>query len=439
MSNTWISRDDVFAALEMHVVLDHYGIKSGRGSSFRIHCPFHEDERPSCSINPKAMVFNCFGCDSKGNVLDFIGEMEDLDPASEFRAVLETAVEILGHNPSKKTGKKNGNKNHQKSSKKEVAKKQKHSRQQLKDDAEEEDCNEEFEADSSVINATNTSRAVAKNHQSNKQKRKMKNRNRDDGSNIETSGADFVEDIDADALPNKILEGPAFPLKLDVSHPYLKQRGFSQRLLKEFGIGFETRKSALMAGRICFPIHNKNGALVAYCGRWANDENFVGHKGLKQDRYKLPTGFKKQLELYNLHRVTAKFPEAKTIILVEGFWSVLRLHSLTSSVKGKTKVKLKAKTNIKTNTKSKSLVTGIPTVGLMGLTISKPQIELLKDAGFENIVVMLDGDEEGRKATQRLVSELSKDFFVKDANLPQGGKPDDVAKEQLMPYMQAQD
>lgn len=429
MSNTWISRDDVFAALEMHAVLDHYGIRSGRGSSFRIHCPFHDDERPSCSINPKAKVFNCFSCDSKGNVLDFIGEMEDLDPASEFRAVLVTAVEILGHNPSKKTGKKTGKKNTEKT----FAKKQKHSSRQLKDDAEEEH-DEEPEADSTLINETNSSRTTAKNHQSNKQKRKVRNRKLDDGTNIENA-----KDTDADVLPNKILEGPAFPLKLDVSHPYLKQRGFSQRLLKEFGIGFETRKSALMAGRICFPIHNKNGALVAYCGRWANDENFVDHKGQKQDRYKLPTGFKKQLELYNLHRVTAKFPDAKTIILVEGFWSVLRLHSLTRSVKGKTKVKLKAKTNIKTNTKSKPLVTGIPTVGLMGLTISMPQIELLKERGFENIVVMLDGDEEGRKATQRLVCELSKYFFVKDANLPDGSKPDDVAKEHFIPYMQAQD
>lgn len=434
MSNTWISRDDVFAALEMHAVLDHYGIRSGRGSSFRIHCPFHDDERPSCSINPKAKVFNCFSCDSKGNVLDFIGEMEDLDPASEFRAVLETAVEILGHNPSQKNGKKTCKKNHKKSTENTVAKKQKRSGKPLKDEAEEEGLNEELEADSTLINETSSSRTAAKSHQSNKQKRKVRNRKLDDGTNIENA-----KDTDADVLPNKILEGPAFPLKLDVSHPYLKQRGFSQRLLKEFGIGFETRKSALMAGRICFPIHNKNGALVAYCGRWANDEDFVDDKGQKQDRYKLPTGFKKQLELYNLHRVTANFPYAKTIILVEGFWSVLRLHSLTRSVKGKAKVKLKAKTNIKTNTKSKPLVTGIPTVGLMGLTISMPQIELLKERGFENIVVMLDGDEEGRKATQRLVCELSKYFFVKDANLPEGSKPDDVAKEYLLPYMQVQD
>lgn len=430
MSNTWISRDDVFAALEMHVVLDHYGIKSGRGSSFRIHCPFHDDERPSCSINPKAKVFNCFGCDSKGNVLDFIGEMEGLDPASEFRAVLEAAVEILGHNPSKKNGKK-------------IGKKQKRSAKPLKDEAEEEHDDDELDADSTLINEASASTKTAKNHQSTKQKRKVKNRKRDDGSNIENAKTDFYEGNDegddADIPPNKILEGPAFPLKLDVSHPYLKQRGFSQRLLKEFGIGFETRKSALMAGRICFPIHNKNGSLVAYSGRWANDEDFVDDKGQKQDRYKLPTGFKKQLELYNLHRVTAKFADAKTIILVEGFWSVLRLHSLTRSVKGKTRVKLKAKPSAKTNTKSKSLITGIPTVGLMGLTISMAQIALLKEAGFENIVVMLDGDEEGRKATQKLVSELSKHFFVKDANLSEDSKPDDVAKEYIMPYMQAQD
>ena len=62
----------------------------------------------------------------------------------------------------------------------------------------------------------------------------------------------------------------------------------------------------------------KDGELIAHSGRWASDE-------LPEDvpRYLLPKGFEKSKVLHNLHRVLEKGSD--TVVIVEGFWSVLRL------------------------------------------------------------------------------------------------------------------
>ena len=93
-----------------------------------------------------------------------------------------------------------------------------------------------------------------------------------------------------------------------------------------------------MLGRICVPIHNATGELVAYAGRWPGDPP----EGT--ERWLLPPGFHKALELWNLHRVK----HCKHLVVVEGFFDAIRLHSLR-----------------------------VPAVALMGSSISEEQVALL--------------------------------------------------------------
>ncbi len=376
MATEWISRDCVVAALDMCAVLAHYDIEAGRGTSFRICCPFHEDERPSCSINPEAKVFNCFACGEQGNVLDFIAGMEDLDPKAEFRAVLEKGIEIIGHNPTPQKGKRRKKADAKTGSKKGGKKsKQKSTNQSDKEASKQADNIEQ--------------RAAPK-----KSKKKSK-----PGRSDQPDGSLELE-------ANSVLEGPAFPLKLEAKHPWLdaqlKRIGVNRSVAAEFGIGFETRSNALMANRICFPIHNAEGDLVAYSGRWASDDGdsegrFFAENGREQPRYRLPKGFQKQLELYNWHRVLEQFEDTTSIVLVEGFWSVLRLQAHA-----------------------------IPSVALMGISISDAQIRLLLEGGIRSVIVIMDGDEEGQAAQSALVPKLSSYFFTRSIRLSNGIKPDEV-------------
>jgi DNA primase len=92
-------------------------------------------------------------------------------------------------------------------------------------------------------------------------------------------------------------DGPNKPLgfalqNLDPAHPYLAERGLSAEAIAEFGLGYCQKGS--MTGRVVIPIHNAEGQLVAYAGRWPGtppDE--------LSPKYKLPPGFRKAHEAFH--------------------------------------------------------------------------------------------------------------------------------------------
>ncbi len=149
---------------------------------------------------------------------------------------------------------------------------------------------------------------------------------------------------------------PSRKLKLDPAHAYLAERGLSPAIVAAFGLGYCNR--GLMAGYVCIPIHNERGELVAYAGRWPGEAVPDG-----QERYKLPAKFKKSRVLFNLHRVS----DAENVVVVEGYWSAIRLHAL-----------------------------GVPVAALMGWSASADQIALLRYRGVRSITLLLDGDDAGR-------------------------------------------
>lgn len=98
-------------------------------------------------------------------------------------------------------------------------------------------------------------------------------------------------------------------------------------------------------------------------------------------------------ELYNLHRLE----NARHIVIVEGFFSAMRLHQL-----------------------------GVPVVALMGTAISDEQVALLVRAGVKSALVLLDGDEPGCKASETVGVTLMQHMFSRVVHLPDGYSPDDA-------------
>lgn len=62
---------------------------SGR---FMAACPFHQETKPSMSVNDDEGYFYCFGCQAKGDVFDFYGRINGLD----FRETLEQLAAEAG-------------------------------------------------------------------------------------------------------------------------------------------------------------------------------------------------------------------------------------------------------------------------------------------------------------------------------------------------------
>ena len=199
------------------------------------------------------------------------------------------------------------------------------------------------------------------------------------------------EAIESDtARENKQLD---ITLKLDRDHPYLTDRGITDELADTFDIGYAGSRG-IMKGRVAFPIFDDKGDKVAYCGRWPGDDGWPEDEG----KYKLPPNFKKSLVVFNLHRVSG----ADHLILVEGFFSVFRLHQL-----------------------------GYNAVALMGTEMSADQERLLGVAGASKITVLLDGDKAGREASLEIAGRLARHCFVRIVELPDGKQPDRVEEEML--------
>jgi DNA primase len=198
-------------------------------------------------------------------------------------------------------------------------------------------------------------------------------------------------------------EGPinpplSFRLKLDSTHPYLAERGVSLEIAEAFGLGYCSR--GMMQGRICIPIHNEAGELVAYAGRWPGDAGWPAG----EERYKLPPGFRKSHVLFNLNRVP---DDDWHVVLVEGFFSVFRLYAID-----------------------------VPAVALMGCSLSDEQIELLARR-TKRITVLMDGDAAGRAARAEIVPRLAARLDVYAPLLPEGASPDTLDDDVLVGLISA--
>jgi DNA primase len=197
------------------------------------------------------------------------------------------------------------------------------------------------------------------------------------------------------SAPNKPLK---FRLdKLDREHPYLAERGVTPETIIDFGIGYCSK--GMMADRIAIPIHNPQGEVVAYAGRC------VGEPEGDTSKYKLPQGFRKSLELFNIDRAI-KEPKERPLVIVEGFFACMKLHQ-----NGCRKV-----------------------VALMGCTLSAAQEELIKKHTDQNsqVIVMLDENDAGRAGREDIAVRLSKFCFVKVHTFEkEEAQPDHLSAEEL--------
>lgn len=112
---TWIDFKELREKLSFEDVLRHYGVEVKRkGDQHMGFCPLpsHAGKRksPSFSANLARGIFHCFGCQAKGNVLEFAVLMENasLDDGSALRKVALDLQQrfCLDGNPRSRTGKR---------------------------------------------------------------------------------------------------------------------------------------------------------------------------------------------------------------------------------------------------------------------------------------------------------------------------------------------
>jgi DNA primase len=356
MSQAYIDFAFVKENASFERILAHYNLEArGAGARRSLLCPFHPDKRPSCRVELDKKIFHCFACDASGNILEFVARIEG--DADDLRSAAETIAEICkiplapprraATTPVKRMPARRGRRREAATARREPAAAQRAAAPPMAD----------TDLDAGLI------------------------KRRPRGAAKVAAGATTVMAVNAPLT---------FALKLDAGHPYLTERGVSAEIVAQFGLGYCSR--GVMAGRVCIPIHDAAGQLVAYAGRWP------GEPPEEVERYLLPKRFEKSRVLFNLHRVS----DAEHVVLVEGYWSAFRLHALH-----------------------------VPVAGLMGASVAEQQIAVLRDRGTRFVTLLLDGDDAGRKARERALPALASAFFVRAPVLPDGEKPDTLGEAEL--------
>jgi DNA primase len=177
---------------------------------------------------------------------------------------------------------------------------------------------------------------------------------------------------------------------VDSSHAYLRARGITPETAALFGMGFYAGPG-LMSGRVVIPIHDPRGRLVAYAGRSLDGV---------PPKYRLPAGFLKSQVLFNFHRAAAL--DQQTVVVVEGYFDCLKVHQAGFRC----------------------------AVALMGTVLSDAPERLLLER-FRRVVLMLDGDDSGRQASERIAARLAPKCSVRLAPVPADKQPDQLDGEEI--------
>lgn len=160
---------------------------------------------------------------------------------------------------------------------------------------------------------------------------------------------------------------PTIPrLNLQPDHTYLRKRNISPSLARQFQMGY--CQGGIMKNRIAIPIINNQKSIVAYCGRAVQDG--------QTPKYLFPRNFKKSLHLFNIQSIKTALHQP--VFIVEGFFDCIHIVRV-----------------------------GLNAIALMGSTISQQQLAMLK-ATRRYYILMLDGDETGRKASTVIEQKLKR-------------------------------
>src|SRR5574344_102573 len=226
---------------------------------------------------------------------------------------------------------------------------------------------------------------------------------------------------------SKLYQNSIFTVEGRTAREYLNNRGITEDIIKEFGIGLAINrrdvltkylknkkyeykdliKSGLIQenngfydiyrNRVMIPIEDENGLVVGFSGRSLdkNDPN-------KYINSQTSDIFKKSELFYNFYRAKEEIKKNNRIMIMEGFFDVIS-----------------------------SNVAGIKyAVATMGTAVTKQHIQKLKHLNKE-IILCFDGDKAGIKATLACSNELLKNGIVpKIVSLEDNMDPDEYVRTQ---------
>lgn len=203
-------------------------------------------------------------------------------------------------------------------------------------------------------------------------------------------------------LPQMQQKFEADCLKSSKACTYMAARGITPEMRLWWGLGYckdwyeDDFKS--LHKRLTFPIYDWRGRLLSFAGRTLKS----GYSGAKYIGLSDSDLFKKSQQVYGLNYAMPHIAKSRVVLVVEGYTDVLGVSDY-SGVKN--------------------------VVGSMGVALTMRQV-LLLSRWAKLIIVVLDGDAAGARATERLQTKLADSpIEIKYVSLPIDCDPFDMSKE----------
>jgi len=190
-----------------------------------------------------------------------------------------------------------------------------------------------------------------------------------------------------DDLVATIEEREEFFMKADTSkHPsWIFDRGFSEETLKEWGCGTTEYNDLVI------PIHDLQSNLVGSVTRRIN----------AIPKYMYSKGLKKSQVIFGAHKLTEP---KKYVCITEGSLDTMWLNQ-----------------------------NGYPSVAILGATMSRSQLDILRSLRTEEYILCFDNDDAGQRAISKAMLDISTSFMVSYIKMPKKYKDvQDVRSEALL-------
>ena len=304
------------------VIADYLPIEK-KGKNYFAICPFHDDHNPSLSISPEKQIYTCFVCGESGNVFNFVMNYEKI---TFYEAVVKVASKI-----------------------------------------------------GMLLDVKVTNKTIKKDDRYDKYYKMFDISCKYYQNNINSVyGKSAKEYLLKRKLDDDIIKEFEIGLSLDDNNisKLLTKKGFDEAELIDIGLCGKKDNFTydIFRNRIMFPLYNTEGLTVGFSGRIYNGESDNKYVNSKESYI-----FKKGELLYNYHKAIEYAKNERSIIIVEGFMDVIRLHTI-----------------------------GIKNVvATMGTAITKKHAELIMRLS-KNVILCFDGDKAGEKATLSCLEELEK-------------------------------
>ncbi|MDR0828099.1 MAG: DNA primase [Desulfovibrio sp.] len=242
------------------------------GNRWVAPCPFHQETKPSFSVNEEEGFFYCFGCQAAGDIFDFHSRINGVDFRESLEQLAaEAGVSLDEDRPAAHAG---GNEARRLAGEMyEVA--AKHFRRNL------------------FSRSGNEARAYL--------------------------GKRLV----SEAISEKFFLGWSLPEWKDLGNA-LRGAGFSPKQGAEAGLLKDNERGSVydvFRGRIIFPVKNMSGKVIAFGGRIIDDSDAAKYINSADSPL-----YKKGDNLYGLFQARRGISAKKSAILTEGYMDVLTLH-----------------------------------------------------------------------------------------------------------------